>query len=199
MATCLMLAGLATGPFAAAEGLPGAPDGLEVAGVRFEGRQQLGDRTLVLNGVGVRSKMYIRIYAMGLYLAHPAGEAQAVVAPGEAHRIVLVLLRDVDAQRMSDGLAHAMLEDLPAPLVAALRERVVQLAQDLRDHGDVKRGDVMWLDYQPTVGTRVSIGGTQVGPVIPGEDFNAAMLGMWLGDHAPDDKLRAALLGRARP
>jgi len=175
--------------------------GRTVAGVSFPGAQLLGDAPLSLRGVGVRAKMIIKVYAAGLYLP----PQQAVQDPTEvpqlacAHRLQLVMLRDVDGPRMSDGLAHAMLEGLDEAHAQAIRARVQELAQALLAHGDVHRGDVIWVDYRPERGTRVSIGGQAVTPDIAGGDFNAAMTGMWLGAHAPDAKLRAALVGQTEP
>ena len=50
------------------------------------------------------------------------------------------------------------------------------------------------LDYLPGIGTRFTFNGiTRL--TIPGEDFNRAMLRIWLGDRPVDGRLKSALLG----
>ena len=55
-------------------------------------------------------------------------------------------------------------------------------------------GDVILLDYVPGTGTSVTINGTKIG-TIPGEDFNQALLAVWLGDKPADDGLKEGMLG----
>ena len=62
---------------------------------------------------------------------------------------------------------------------------------------DLRRGEVLEIEYRPAQGTRVLRGGQALGTDIPGADFNEAMLGIWLGEHPSDDKLKANLLGRS--
>ena len=52
----------------------------------------------------------------------------------------------------------------------------------------------MLLDYVPGSGTKVTIKGVEKG-VVEGEDFNAALLDIWLGDEPADDDLKEAMLG----
>jgi hypothetical protein len=169
--------------------------GRDVAGVHFDATHVQDGQRLVLNGAGVRAKMIIKVYAMGLYLPQPEPDAQALLRSDVPHHIALLLLRDVDAERMRDGFGHAMLEHLPASQADAVRERVMALSKALMQHGDAHRGDTLALDYRPDVGTRVTLAGQAVCPDIPGADFNVAMLAMWLGPDAADGRLKAALLG----
>ena len=55
--------------------LPMAHAAREVGGVRFEDQLTLADQPLVLNGVGMRVKMIIKVYAVGLYV--PRRDASA--------------------------------------------------------------------------------------------------------------------------
>jgi hypothetical protein len=169
--------------------------GRDVAGVHFDAIHMQDGQRLLLNGAGVRAKMIIKVYAMGLYLPQPEPDAQALLRSDVPHHIALLLLRDVDAERMRDGFGHVVLEHLPAAQADAVRERVRALSQALMRHGDAHRGETLEMDYRPDLGTRVTLAGQAVCPDIPGADFNAAMLAMWLGPDAADGRLKAALLG----
>ena len=50
------------------------------------------------------------------------------------------------------------------------------------------------LDYLPGAGTRVTVSGDDKG-TIPGEEFNRALLRIWLGDQPADASLKKAMLG----
>lgn len=168
---------------------------LNLAGKRFEPGYTLGDRQLVLNGGGIRSKMIIKIYAMALYLPALQHDAQAVLHSNAPHSIQVVMLREVDAERMADGFGKAMLDMQADAGKAALQARVASLSAAFHRHGDVHRGDLLKFEYQPGLGTRVSIGGRAICPDIAGEDFNVALKMLWLGEHASDERLKQALMG----
>jgi hypothetical protein len=57
-----------------------------------------------------------------------------------------------------------------------------------------KPGDVILLDYVPGSGTRVVVNGEAKGTVA-GEEFNRALLRIWLGDQPADASLKKAMLG----
>ena len=50
------------------------------------------------------------------------------------------------------------------------------------------------LDYLPGAGTRVTINQDNKG-TIPGDDFNRALLRIWLGEKPADGSLKKAMLG----
>jgi hypothetical protein len=75
---------------------------------------------------------------------------------------------------------------------ASLEERVKKFADFF---GDMKDGDVVEIDLVPGSGTSVTINGDPKG-TIAGDDFETALLMVWLGDHPPTDDLKAGLLGR---
>ena len=58
----------------------------------------------------------------------------------------------------------------------------------------INQGGVILIDYLPGIGTRITINGV-ARATIPGEDFNRAMLRIWLGDRPVDGRLKRMLLG----
>ena len=57
-----------------------------------------------------------------------------------------------------------------------------------------KAGEVILLDFVPGSGTRVVVSSDTKG-MIPGEDFNRALLRIWLGENPADSSLKRAMLG----
>jgi hypothetical protein len=192
----------ASAPQAAASEAPGTeaksdahPAGLSLGSTHFGARYQLGARPLLLNGGGVRAKMIIKVYAMALYLPEAQHDAGALLASDVPHSIQVVMLRDVEARQMSEGFGKAVLDVLPPERQEAVLGRLTQLSQAFARHGDVHRGEVVKMEYQPGPGTRVSVGDQAICPDIPGADFNVALLSLWLGERAADERLKLSLLG----
>ena len=166
----------------------------EVAGVALPETVTLrGDATpLVLNGAGVRRKFFFKIYVGALYLPGPVSTAEGVFAAAGPKRVRMVFLYDeVAREKLIRGWNEGFEANQPEAALARLRARLD------RFNGlfpDVKRGDVIDLDYLPDHGTQVWINGRLAG-TIEGADFNRALLAVWLGEAPADADLREALLG----
>ena len=63
-------------------GLSVSAEAREVAGVKLDETARLAgiDTPLVLNGAGVRSKFFVKVYVAGLYLQQKTSSAEAVLA-----------------------------------------------------------------------------------------------------------------------
>lgn len=177
--------------------LPAAHAAREVGGVRFEDVMTLAEQPLVLNGVGMRVKMIIKVYAMGLYVPQRDGAAVSVLNQSGPKSVRIVMLRGVSAEQLSESLVEGVSDNASPAEQAALRSRLETLQATMLKMGQAPRGAVIQLDYLPGVGTRISLGGKVVGPDIVGEDFYRALLKIWLGDNPSDKALKRDLLGAA--
>jgi hypothetical protein len=168
--------------------------GMEVAGVKLPDTVVPGANLppLVLNGAGVRSKFFIKVYVGALYLPARATGADAVLRnTGPASMHMYFLHSEVTKQK----LVAAWNEGFSANLGEAERARLG--ARIERFNGlfqTVRRGDIIRLDYTPDTGTVVSINSEKRG-AIEGEDFMQAWLRIWLGEEPVDAALKRAMLG----
>ena len=108
----------------------------------------------------------------------------------------LALVRDVGPEDFSDALIDGLKNNSSEAEFAAMKPRIDQFRQAIVAAGEVKSGSVVHLDYLPETGTRLAIGGKQLGKDIPGEDFYNALLRIWIGDKPIQDNLKEALLGK---
>ncbi len=168
----------------------------EVAGVKLEDKARLGNAELVLNGIGLRTKVFFKVYVIGLYLPAKAATGAAVLEQKGVKRAHLVLLRDVSAEDFSDALIEGLKNNSTEAELAALKARIDQFRQTIVAAGEVKSGLVVHLDFLPDSGTRLTLGGKQQGKDIPGEDFFNALLRIWVGEKPIQDNLKEALLGK---
>jgi hypothetical protein len=169
----------------------------EVAGVQIPDRAQVEGRPLVLNGAGLRRRIVFKVYIGALYLAEKTSSASEALASKGAKRISMTLLRDLTAQQLIDALEDGVRANNDGDAVAAVQSRLDTAIATMRDIGAAKQGSVIALDYLPGTGTRISVDGVEKGPRIPGEDFYAALLRIWLGDKPVEGSLKKAMLGQA--
>ena len=170
---------------------------LEVAGVKFEDKVKVGAGDTVINGAGMRSRAFFKVYALGLYLPQKATTTADVLAAKGAKRIAIVTLRDLTAEQFVDALIEALKKNHDEATLKTLQPRIDQFRSTMLGIGNAPEKSAVNLDWIPEGGTRLSFNGAQKGADIPGEDFYRALLKIWLGDKPVQDDLKEHLLGKA--
>jgi hypothetical protein len=169
---------------------------LEVAGVKFEDRTQLGAAELRLNGAGLRSRLFFKVYAVGLYLPEKKGAAEAVLALKGPKRLHIVTLMEVPAEEFARALVRGVEKNHGEAELAPLKARLEEFEAAILAQKTAAKGAMVALDWLPEGGTRVTFNGKPIGRDMPGEDFYAALLRIWLGARPAQDDLKEALLGK---
>jgi hypothetical protein len=174
----------------------GAAHAAEVSGVKVADTARVGSGPeLVLNGLGVRSRMMFDVYAAGLYLTEKKTSPADVLALGGPKRVSLTMMRDVGADQLAESLIEGIkLNSSPAEL-DKMKAQLDELMATMKAVGQAKKGDLITLDFAPDAGTRVGVNGKEVGKPIAGADFYRALLKIWIGDKPVQDNLKKALLG----
>jgi hypothetical protein len=167
---------------------------LEVAGVKLEDKAQVGSAALVLNGAGIRTKLIFKVYVGALYLGEKKSTVAAVLADAGAKRVTLHMLRELSGEKLLEAFDKGMTANNTPAELAALDARIREFSAIFRTVDEVKKGDVITLDYFPGEGTRIGINGSEKGRVADAE-FNRALLRVWLGDEPVDESLKKGLLG----
>lgn len=186
---CALLAGLPMAGRAAPEN--------PIAGVRFEPQVQLAGQSLQLNGTGLRAVAWFKGYAAGLYLTRPAASPEAVLATPGAKRLQMRMLVDVPVGEFIKAFDKGVNRNTPEAQHPKLADRMAQFDALLQPLGTVNKGDLVNLDLVPGQGLQFWLNGRQLGAAIPGDDFYAALLLIFLGDKPVDKSLKAGLLGQA--
>ena len=168
---------------------------LEVEGVKLEATSQLGAAKLQLNGAGLRTKVFIKVYVAGLYTPQKATTAAQLLSQTGARRVTITMLRNVDAESFAGALNDGLRDNHTEAQFAAMKPKIDALNANLKAVGEAKKGDVIHFEFVPEAGTQVIVNGQAKGSVIPGEDFQRAYFGIWIGREPASAALRAALLG----
>ncbi|MBW2501820.1 MAG: chalcone isomerase family protein [Deltaproteobacteria bacterium] len=165
-----------------------------IAGVDVPPTVTLGSEELVLNGAGIRVKLFMKIYVGALYLKARQTSVDAVLSDPGAKRIVMnFLYKELSTKKLVDAWNTGFTNNSTPAEVKALQERITRFNAMF---DTVHRGDVIRLDYLPDAGTQVWINDTLKGTVA-GEDFSRALLRIWLGPKPPDVNLKNAMMGNA--
>ena len=167
---------------------------LEVAGVSVPETVIIGDsgEKLVLNGAGIRKKLFIKVYVGALYLSSKQNTVDAILNAEGAKRITMhFLYKEVSAKKLVKTWNEGFSGNSSAAEVKALQGHINQFNKLF---STVHKGDVIRLNYLPAQGTQVWIKDKLTG-TIEGKDFNQALLKIWLGPKPADDGLKKAMLG----
>jgi len=177
-------------------GLSQAAAAAELEGVKLPGTARVveGGADLVLNGAGVRTRFFFRVYVGALYLGRKTPEANAVINDPGAKRIALHMLRELSAEQFVSALEEGLKKNHSAEQLAKLDASVKQLRAIFDAVKVAKESDSIYIDSLPGTGTRITVNGAVKG-TIAGEEFNRALLRIWFGENPADSDLKKGMLG----
>jgi hypothetical protein len=164
----------------------------EKAGVTMPDRVMVGDKQLVLNGMGLREATFLKIdvYVAGLYVEHPSSDPGQLLRSAGPKRIVLHFVHDVGHKDIIDAWHAGFRNNATVPL-EKLRLPIAQL--DAWTPG-FHSGDTLTFTYIPGTGVTVDINGQNKG-VIPDQEFARSLFAIWLGPRPPTADVKRGLLG----
>lgn len=167
---------------------------MEVAGVKVDDKVRVGDTELVLNGAGLRSKVFFKVYVAALYAPQRGASADALVGGSGPRRMVLRMMRELSADTFLGALKEGMQPNVSEAEWTALAPALDKMAAIFKAVGTAKEGDAVVLDFAAD-GVAVSVNGEAKGRV-DGAAFARALLKVWLGEHPVQGDLKKALLGQ---
>jgi len=162
----------------------------ELAGVNLPDTLSAGDKTLKLNGLGLRKKAIFKVYVGGLYLEAPSKDAAAILAADAPKAVRMHFLRDLKKSQLTDGFSEGFAANAKEKAVAqkAAVDRMLALVPD------VKEGETMSFVYVPGKGTTLFSGDKALG-TFEGKDFADVVFLLWLGPKPPSEDLKKGMLG----
>lgn len=147
---------------------------------------------LLLNGVGIRTKFVFDIYIGSLYLEKKQTSTSAVYSsPGEKRISMHFLYDKIEKEKLVSGWNEGFENNNSKKELEKFNKQIYQFNSYF---DDVKKGDVVNINFIPTTGTRVIINDNSKG-LIEGDDFFVILLKIWLGEEPADEELKEAMLG----
>lgn len=163
----------------------------ELEGVKLPDQVTVGTSKLVLNGMGLRTKMFFKIYVGALYLPAKESDPAKILAADEPKQIVMhFLYSEVSKAKLLEAWGEGFEYNSEGKL-GAIKD---QIAKFNSFWSEMRTGNEAVLTYIPGVGTKVEIKGKEMG-VIEGKEFAQALFAIWLGPEPPTAALKKGMLG----
>ncbi len=162
----------------------------ELAGVTMPDTVTVGEKTLKLNGMGVRKKAIFKVYVGGLYLETASKDATAILAADAPRAIRMQYVRNVEKAKITEAFREGFennAKELAAKQKGAI-DKMIAAFPDLKD------GETMSFTYVPGKGTTLIHGGKDLFAA-EGKEFADAVFSLWLGPRPPSEDLKKGLLG----
>jgi Chalcone isomerase-like len=184
-----------TTPAPAAASTAPAPGSVMVAGYAFEPEVNLAGKTIKLNGTGIRTRAFFKVYAAGLYLPIKAKTPQEVYAAPAPKRLKVTMLREIDSASFGKTMSQVMGDNLPRDQLGKCIPGLLKLGEVFAAKKKMVAGDWYTLDEIAGKGTVLTINGTVTAEVAEPEFFTCLMHN-YFGDKPADTDLKAGLLGK---
>ena len=164
----------------------------QVEGIEIPDQLAANGSNLVLNGAGVRDKLFMDLYVAGLYLKTPGLTADQVVNADQPMALRLHIVSGlIDSEKMTSATKEGF-ELATSGNTAPIQKEIAKFINVFSE--EIKEGDVFDLVYTPGQGVTTTKNGVSKGTV-QGTEFKKAMFGIWLSDSPVHDGLKAELLG----
>jgi hypothetical protein len=165
-----------------------------INGVTLPATLKAGDKSVSLNGGGIRKKLFFNLYTGGLYVSKKSSDANAIINADEAMAVRLQITSSViSSENMSEAISEGF-EKSTGGKVAPLKSKIDKFIDTFKKE-EIVEGNVFDIIYVPGKGVESYKNGKLQG-TIEGMDFKKALFGIWLGADPADAGLKAAMLGK---
>lgn len=162
-----------------------------LAGVTLPDTVEVKGQSLALNGMGLRSKFFIKVYVAGLYLAQKEKAPAKVLGADAPRRMVMHFLYDVTKEQMCEAWNEGLADNTPNA-AADVKKGFMSLCGWMEP---IKKGNRIVLTYVPGEGTHVEVNGKAKG-TLEGKATADAILNTWIGPSpGPGGDFKKAVLG----
>ncbi len=148
---------------------------------------------LVLNGAGIRDKMWVNLYVQALYVTNLSNDSEEILNSDETiatrlHVTSSLVTKKKLVEALEEGLVKSYKGD-----INSIRDRLNTFLTFFETQV-YKDGYVDMVYSSNTQKTAVYINKKFIGD-IPGKDFRKALFGIWLSENCVDKILKKRLLG----
>jgi hypothetical protein len=161
-----------------------------VEGVTFSREARAGETVIPLRGYGLlRYMVFIKAYVAAFYL--PEGVRSEDALSDVPKHLEIEYFHAIPAQDFAKATSASIARNTSLTAFQRLQPKIDEFNALYRD---IAPGDRYALTYLPGRGTTLSRNGEPLGTV-GGQDFAAALFGIWLGPNPLDGDLKSLLLG----
>jgi hypothetical protein len=164
-----------------------------VSGVKIDSKLTVEGETLMLNGAGLREKMWIDLYVGSLYLPTKSSNSKDIIDSKNAAAIKLDIVSGMITSDKMISAVNEGFENSTNKNTAPLKAKIDKFKSFFKE--EIKKGDSFIIANIPGDGVVVFKNGVKKG-AIDGYDFKKALFGIWLGSKPADSDLKEGMLGK---
>jgi hypothetical protein len=164
----------------------------EIGGINMPESLQTGQTQLMLNGAGIRTKLFFDIYVGGLYLKEKSHDPQAIVEADEPMAIRLHVVSSMLTSKKMEKATREGFEKATGGNIEPIKFQIDEFCSVFKK--EIKEDDRYDLIYVPGKGVEVHINGEYTS-VTEGLAFKQALFGIWLSDKPAQKSLKKSMLG----
>lgn len=171
--------------------MPKSSCALNAYGVQIDGSTVVDGQSLHLNGFGLRTKMFGKVYVSSLYLAKQTGKSVEVVNDSGVKLVRINFLhKRVLKDKFVEALNEALIRNSSSLAGNAELQRLYALFNK-----DFIKGEVLDIIFSTDGTVRVSRNNQVVGSVAS-KNLQTALLKAFVGLYPIDEAVRAGMLGK---
>lgn len=164
----------------------------EISGVSMPDTFMAGQTNLILNGAGIRTKFFMKMYVGGLYLLQKSNDALKVIGTDEAMAIRLHIVSSMITSERMEAATREGFENATNNNIAPIKAQIEKFVAVFKDK--IQENDT--YDFVNVMGKGVEIyKNGKLNTLIEGVPFKQALFGIWLCDKPAQKSLKEEMLG----
>ena len=164
----------------------------EIGGIKMPETLKAGDTTLELNGAGIRSKYFIKLYVGGLYLQAKTTDVNKVLNADEPMAIRLHIISSMITSEKMEESTREGFENSMDGNTDSLEGEIEMFIETFKK--EIKDGDTFNMVYVPGKGLEV-YKNEKLETTIINPKFKKALFGIWLGEDPAQKSLKEDMMG----
>ena len=166
---------------------------MEIGGKQLPDSVTEAGQKLILNGAGLRSKLFFKIYAGALYLPAPSHDPAEIINADTSMMVRMHFIYDgVSAEKLQNGWKEGFA--LTAPKADAALQQSMTDFISLFDR-EAKEDDIYDILWQQGKGLEIRFNGKTIGS-LTGIELKKALFGIWFGPKPVDKNLKEGMVGK---
>lgn len=162
-----------------------------VGGVELPNEMIVKEHQLQLEGAGTRVKLWMDMYAMGLYLSQDMNDAEKIISTDESMGIRLEIISGLITSEKMEKATREGFKNATKGDMENIKQEIDNFISVFQDN--IEKKDVFEFIYAPADGTMVYKNG-ELKHYIKGLLFKQALFGIWLCEKPADKNLKENLL-----
>jgi hypothetical protein len=166
----------------------------KVADVQLKETIKLGDTHLLLNGAGIRSKLFIDLYIAALYLNNKTQDPQSIITADEPMMIQIHVISNlISSENLTRGTSEGFAKST-GNKTEAIQTQIDDFLDSFKE--PIKINDIFEIVYIPNKGITVIKNRHIVKKLNVDMAFKQALFGIWLSDNPAQKSLKDKMLGK---